>query len=241
MFTGNEETIMENKVLICDDSVAVHRSLGRYLQKEGIETLSAFTGEDALEMIRKDQVSLIVLDIMLPGMSGLDLCREIRKSDPDIYILMLSAKGEEMDRIIGLELGGDDYMTKPFSPRELSVKIRNVLARRKKQKSPAAKDIAFDKLVIDPSSYRAYVDSNYVELTQKELGVLELLIQNTGKVISREQIIEAVWGYDYNGDIRAVDSLMKRLKQKLKEAGETLPLKSVYGVGYRLERIHEEK
>lgn len=232
---------MGQKVLICDDSVAVHRSLGRYLQKEGIEIISSYSAEEALDIIRKDNVSLMVLDIMLPGMNGLELCREVRRSDPDIIILMLSAKGEEMDRVIGLELGADDYVTKPFSPRELSVKIRNILSRMKKQQQSPAENMSFGRLVIDPSSYRAYYNSNYIELTQRELGVLELLIRNAGKVISREKIIETVWGYDYDGDQRAVDSLMKRLKQKLQGAGATLPIKSVYGVGYRLEKTHEEK
>lgn len=232
---------MGQKVLICDDSVAVHRSLGRYLQKEGIEIISSYSAEEALDIIRKDSVSLMVLDIMLPGMNGLELCREVRRSDPDIIILMLSAKGEEMDRVIGLELGADDYVTKPFSPRELSVKIRNILSRMKKQQQSPAENMSFGRLVIDPSSYRAYYNSNYIELTQRELGVLELLIRNAGKVISREKIIETVWGYDYDGDQRAVDSLMKRLKQKLQGAGATLPIKSVYGVGYRLEKTHEEK
>ena len=232
---------MGQKVLICDDSVAVHRSLGRYLQKEGIEIISSYSAEEALDIIRKESVSLMVLDIMLPGMNGLELCREVRKSDPDIIILMLSAKGEEMDRVIGLELGADDYVTKPFSPRELSVKIRNILFRMKKQQQSSAENMIFGRLVIDPSSYRAYYNSNYIELTQRELGVLELLIRNAGKVISREKIIETVWGYDYDGDQRAVDSLMKRLKQKLQGAGATLPIKSVYGVGYRLEKTHEEK
>lgn len=229
---------MADTVLICDDSVAVHRSLASYLKKEGINVISCFTGEDAINTIKVNRVDLVVLDIMLPGINGLEVCREIRRYNRKVYIIMLSAKGEVSDRVNGLETGSDDYVAKPFSPKEVSIKIRNCLSRMKSQDN--GDTLYFEGLSINTNSYQAFYGAKNIDLTYKELGVLQILIKNAGRAVSRESIIEKVWGYDYDGDVRAVDSLMKRLKGKLKAVGISLNIKAVYGVGFRLDRSDEK-
>ena len=231
---------MNGRVLICDDSIAVHRSLARYLKSEGIVYQSAFSGEEALKLVkstcgdRRSGFDIIILDIMLPGINGLDVCREIRKVDQNVYVMMLSAKGEVTDRVVGLEIGADDYVVKPFSPKEVAIRIRKILNRLYPKKDSEV--VEFEDISINPDSYQAVYSGGVIELSSKETGVLLYLIKNVGRAVSRDQLIENIWGYDYEGDERTVDSLMKRLKQKLQDNGINLNIKSVYGVGYRLDR-----
>ena len=227
---------VKHKVLICDDTEAVHSSLTSYLKAAGIEVYSAYTGEEALEYLNSMNADIAILDVMLPGISGLDVCREIRKNNTDIYIIMLSAMGEELDRIVGLEVGADDYVVKPFSPRELTVKIRKILERLHSKEKITK--LEFGELVIFPESYEVFIKGSAVDLTPREVEVLTFLARNAGRVQSRESILESVWGYEFYGDERNVDSLIKRLRQKL-GSHPGFQIRSIYGVGYKFEADNE--
>ncbi|MCD8369811.1 MAG: response regulator transcription factor [Clostridiales bacterium] len=222
-------------ILICDDTIAVHQSLTIYLKEEGFDSVSAYTGKDALQIFHTRKINLIVLDIMLPDMSGRDICREIRRAS-NVPIIMLSAKSEEIDRIVGLELGADDYMAKPFSPRELSIKVRNLL-RRADSQVPASAKSTFCELEAYPDSMEIYVNGEKLPLTPKECKVMLYLIKNAKHVLTRDQILNAVWGYEYYDDVRVVDTLMKRIRKKLPTEGVHFVIRSVYGVGYKLEEL----
>lgn len=222
------------KILICDDSIAVHESLSAYFKFEGMEYISVYDGKSALEKIKNEDFDIIVLDVMLPNISGIEVCREIRKTS-NIPIIMLSAKGEELDRILGLEIGADDYMTKPFSPREVLTRIRTILRRSHPQELLKAKIIVIGNMKIDIDCYEVRFDDLKVELTAKEIELLIYLAKHINKVFTREQILKEIWGYDYYGDTRAVDTLIKRLRKKLPENGCSFEIKALYGLGYKLE------
>ncbi|MDN3427474.1 response regulator transcription factor [Microbacterium sp. APC 3898] len=220
-------------VLICDDNIAVHESINAYLEAEGMKSVSAYDGEEALRLLQENHYNLVVLDIMMPGIFGTDVCREIRKTS-DIPIIMLSARSEEMDRIIGLEIGADDYLTKPFSPREVVVRIKKML-KRVQPKKENAHYLKAGNLSIDLDGYEVLVNNQEIELTPKEVEVLAFLVKNSGKVINREELLHKVWGYDYAGDTRTVDTLIKRIRQKVAKASPDFSIRSVYGVGYKFE------
>lgn len=219
-------------VLICDDNPAIHSSLGSFLAAEGIAVRAAHTGEEALDLFRRGGIDLVVLDIMLPGMDGLDVCREIRRTS-DAPILMLSARDEEMDRVLGLELGADDYVVKPFSPREVTVRIKKMLRRLRSPAEPRGLTLA--ELTVVPESFKAYIRGQEVDLTHKELEVLASMVAHAGEVLTREHLLNVAWGYDYFGDTRVVDALIKRIRQKIMAEGVHYAIRSVYGVGYVLE------
>ncbi|MGN1003883.1 MAG: response regulator transcription factor [Oscillospiraceae bacterium] len=224
----------KHTVLICDDNMAIHSSLTSYLKAEGIEVISAFDGETALQELRRQSVDVMVLDVMLPGMDGYEVCREVRKFS-DVHIIMLSAKGEELDRIVGLEVGADDYVSKPFSPREVVIRIKKALKRLYPKQEP--KKLTLAELTILPDSYEVYIRNQKVDLTSKETDVLSFLVSNAGKALTREHILNAAWGYEYCGDTRVVDSLIKRLRQKLPADGVHFAIRSIYGVGYKIEEL----
>ena len=219
-------------VLICDDNMAVHSSLTSYLKAEGIDVISCFDGETALEALRTQNVDVMVLDVMLPGMNGHEVCREVRKIN-NVYIIMLSAKGEELDRIIGLEVGADDYVTKPFSPREIVIRIRKALKRL--YSIHEVKKLTLAELTVLPDSYEVFIRGQKVEMTSKEIDVLAFMLSNVGKALTREHILNAAWGYEYYGDTRVVDTLIKRLRQKLAQDDLHFAIRSIYSVGYKIE------
>ncbi len=224
-------------VLICDDDPVVHESLGIYLDNEGYAHRSAFNGSQALEMKQSEKPDIIVLDLMMPGMSGIDVCRTIRQTD-SVPIIMLTAKGEEIDRILGLELGADDYIVKPFSPREVLARIKAVL--RRFEEKPVGNDksiVRLPQLEVSMDNYQVRVQGKIVPCTPKEVEILYMLTGAPGQVFSREQILSRVWGYDYFGDTRTVDAHIKRIRQKLPQEGVSWALRTVYGVGYRFEVI----
>lgn len=225
-------------VLICDDNIAVHESLAAYLRAAGIDTVSVFDGSRLMSILRTRKIDLIILDIMLPGRFGTDLCREIRREN-DIPIIMLSARGEEEDRILGLELGADDYVTKPFSPREIVVRVNTILKRLHPRRQEPA--LFFSDLSLCPSSYRAMIRDEILDLTPKEFSVLHCLAKDPDKVQSRDLILDEVWGNDYFGDTRAVDTIVKRLRTKLAGAHACFTIQSVYGIGYKLEEREASK
>lgn len=219
-------------VLICDDNDVVHESLIKFFEEENIRVISVFRGEDAYRMIQTNDIDLIILDVMLPGISGTDLCREIRKTS-QIPIIFLSAKGDEIDRIIGLELGADDYVSKPFSPREVTIRTKKLLARTTAE--PQKSILQYEELTVNSDTYEVFVDGNKIEnMSAKEVKLLIYLLANPHKVLNREQILKAVWDYECYCDTRAVDAVVKRIRQKLPMNNVHFSIQSVYGVGYRL-------
>ena len=224
---------MAQKILIADDDPVVHESLGIYLKAEGFEVVDAFDGASALTSL-SPEIALCVLDIMMPKMSGIEVCREIRKTS-QLPVLMLTAKGEEIDRIVGLELGADDYIVKPFSPREVVARIKAVLRRTTEQPKSDSAVIAYNGLTIDLKSYTVTLRGKPVICTPKEIEILHMLASNPGQVFTREQLLSRVWGYDFAGETRTVDTHIKRIRAKLDSAGLGWSIKTIYGVGYKFE------
>ena len=222
-------------ILICDDDPVVHESLGLYLSSEGYEHQSAYDGQQAIEMFENQRPDMVILDLMMPRMSGIDVCRSIRQNS-STPIIMLTAKGEEIDRILGLELGADDYIVKPFSPREVLARIKAVLRRfSEKTAEEDSSIIRLPQLEISLENYQVKAAGKVIPCTPKEVEILHMLTSNVGQVFSREQILSRVWGYDYFGDTRTVDAHIKRIRQKLPQENVPWALKTVYGVGYRFE------
>ena len=226
---------METKILIADDDPIVHESLKIYMQAEGFEVVDVYDGDAALAAL-DSSISLCVLDIMMPGKSGVEVCREIRKSS-QVPIVMLTAKGEVVDKIVGLELGADDYIVKPFSPREVIARIKAILRRTEKNEGEAAEKnvIRHNGLVIDLNSYTVLLRNQPVVCTPKEIEILYLLASHPGQVFTRDTLLSQVWGYDFAGETRTVDTHIKRLRAKLDSTGLGWSIKTIYGVGYKFE------
>ena len=227
---------MDTKILIADDDPIVHESLKIYLEAEGFKTVDYYDGISAVAGA-DSSVSLCVLDIMMPGKSGIDVCREIRKTS-QVPIVMLTAKGEEVDKIVGLELGADDYIVKPFSPREVVARIKAIL--RRTVNHAAGEDsgknvIQHNGLMIDLNSYTVLLRGEPVICTPKEIEILFLLASNPGHVFTRDTLLSKVWGYDFAGETRTVDTHIKRLRAKLDSTGLGWSIKTIYGVGYKFE------
>lgn len=223
--------MIETKVLIVDDDTNICDLIELYIQKEGYKVFKAHNGRDALKLFAEKQVDIIVLDIMMPQMDGYEVLKEIRKSSM-VPVLMLTAKGETFDRVLGLELGADDYMVKPFEPKELVARIRAVLRRYKPQTQKRA--LEFKDLVVDADSYIVTYKNREVEMPPKEFELLYFLASNPNKVFTRDQLLYEVWGYDYPGDSRTVDVHVKRIREKLNEEN-VWQIKTVWGVGYKFE------
>lgn len=228
---------MSARILVVDDEPAVTDLLAYNLRKAGYEVCVAADGNEALRLGRQSNPDLIVLDLMLPGLGGLEVCRELRKTS-NVPVIMLTALGEEIDRVVGLELGADDYVCKPFSVRELLARIKTVLRRLKSENSPAESNtILFGKghLQLNVDSRLVSVGETTLQLTRLEFDLLYLLLSNPRRVLTRERLLEQAWGYDFTGDTRAVDSAIKRLRAKLRQASnEADCIEAVRGVGYRL-------
>jgi len=221
------------KILICDDQEMIHETLREYIEAEGFSCVSAFDGEEALRKFSEENPSLIVLDLMMPLKNGIEVCREIRK-ESNVPIIMLTAKGEEIDRILGLELGADDYIVKPFSPREVATRIKVVLRRVQEIPRETVRMLTFPGLSIDLSRYEVRLDGESIPFTPKETELLYKLCGSPGRVFSREQLLSDIWGYEYYGDTRVVDTQIKRIRSKLPDNADW-SIRSVYGVGYKFE------
>jgi len=220
------------KILLIDDEVAILNLISAYLKPEGFEVFTATDGSSALQAARAYQPDIIVLDVMLPGMDGVEVLTRLRR-ESEVYVIMLTAKTEETDKIIGLSVGADDYVTKPFSPRELVARIKAALRRmRSDGEARIGNILQYSHIRIDTGSRQVWVDSRPVELTQTEFDLLAALAEHRGMVLSREQLLEKVWGYDYFGDLRVVDVHLGHLRQKL---GNDQLITTVRGVGYRFE------
>nr|WP_073258616.1 response regulator transcription factor [Caldanaerovirga acetigignens] len=220
------------RILVVDDEKKMIDLVRLYLEKEGFKVDEALNGQQALEMIEKAEYNLIILDLMLPVVDGWTVCKEIRKKY-DIPIIMLTARGEEFDKVLGFELGADDYVVKPFSPRELVARIKALL-RRFGPREPR-QILEFEGLVIDPESRKVVVDGKEVALTPKEFDLLYFLAKNKEKVFTREKLLEEVWGYDFFGSLRTVDTHIKQLREKLGRSKAASYIVTVWGVGYKFE------
>ena len=224
------------KVLIVDDDLNICELLRLYLEKEGFATVSVNDGMLALDSFRSENPDIVLLDIMLPNLDGWQVCREIRKFS-DKPIIMLTAKGETFDKVLGLELGADDYVTKPFEPKEIIARIKAVLRRTSNQTAEPVKanEVSFDKLVINLDNYELKVNGVQIDTPPKELELIFHLASNPNRVFSRDQLLDEVWGFDYYGDSRTVDVHVKRLREKLEGVSDKWELKTVWGVGYKFE------
>jgi DNA-binding response OmpR family regulator len=227
-------------VLIIEDEQFLSNLIAKHLAEEGFDAIQAFDGENGLAMVVHHNPDVIILDIMLPKMDGLEVCRRIRQ-DRIVPILMLTAKSEEIDKVVGLEIGADDYLTKPFSVRELMARIKAILRRvaymKKASKVGAASVIDRDGIYVDMSSHEVLVAGRRVDLTPKEIQVLHLLIGNPGRVFSREYLLDRIWGNEYDGFDRAVDNCILRLRNKLgRDNSVAARISTVWGVGYKYEK-----
>ncbi len=222
------------KILLVDDDPNIRQLVNLYLQKEGFEVTMAERGDEALKLFKTSPPNLMLLDVMLPGMDGWQVCREVRKIS-NIPIIMLTAKDETFDKVLGLELGADDYVVKPFDMKELVARIKAVSRRFQTADAPD-KELVFPGLTISINQYTVMYMGKELEMPPKELELLYFLASHPGMVFTREQLLEQVWGYDYFGDSRTVDVHVKRLREKLTE-GEKLGwmIKTVWGVGYKFE------
>lgn len=221
-------------IFVVDDERNICDLIKKYLVKEGYAVTLFNDASSAYEEIGRLKPDLIVLDIMMSGMSGLELCQKIRK-DNEIPIIFVSARDEELDRILGLELGGDDYLTKPFSPRELTVRIKNLFKRLEKNQGIHHQNIILKDLHIYPLRRYIEKDSKELKMTAKEYEVLEFLAKNKNQPFTREQLIQKIWGYDYIGEERVIDDIIKRIRKKLKSVNSDVEIVTVWGYGYRID------
>lgn len=221
------------KILVIDDEPSIHNVITAYLKAEGYEYQSAMDGPSGLAAARSFKPDVIILDVMLPGMDGIELLARLRR-ESNVYVILLTARSEETDKIVGLTVGADDYLTKPFSPRELVARIKAALRRVQSPTTPTEEPVLlrFPHLQIDTAARRVWMGERQVELTAIEFDLLLTLAQHHGMVLSREQLLEKVWGYDFYGDTRVVDVHISHLRQKL---GDDHLIETVRGVGYRFE------
>lgn len=223
----------KTRILVVDDDVNICELIRLYLEKEGYDVQTVYNGRSGIEAFGEYTPSIVILDIMLPGIDGWQVCRELRKVS-NIPIIMLTAKGETFDKVLGLELGADDYMVKPFEPKELVARVKAVL-RRYERKEFDVREIVFPNLVINKTTYVVKLNGRDLELPPKELELLYFLASNPNKVFTREQLLEHVWGFDFYGDSRTVDVHIKRLREKIDIPDQVWQLKTVWGVGYKFE------
>ncbi|MEG0641199.1 MAG: response regulator transcription factor [Clostridium sp.] len=223
--------MLDVKILLVDDDTNICDLVELYFEKEGYKVYKVHNGIDAIALFKDKEPDIIILDIMMPGKDGYEVLKEIRKTS-HVPVIMLTAKGETFDRVLGLELGADDYLVKPFEAKELVARVRAVLRRYKPQEQ--SRKIEFKDLLIDPDSYTITYKGNKVDMPPKEFDLVNFLSSNPNKVFTRDQLLYKVWGYDYPGDSRTVDVHVKRIREKLKE-NEEWGVKTVWGVGYKFE------
>ncbi|MBN9391460.1 MAG: response regulator transcription factor [Chloroflexi bacterium] len=236
------------KILVIEDEESIWSLVKNYLEREGFKVEVATEGRQGLEMARQHRPDLVILDLMLPGMDGLEVCRILR-GESSVYILMLTARTDEVDRVVGLTMGADDYVTKPFSPRELVARVKAALRRQQLdsvQPAPAQTTpplplepahLDFGNLHIEPDARKVWVNKQLLDLTRTEFDLLMTLAATPNWVFSREKLLEIVWGYDFFGDERVVDVHIGQLRKKIEATGGGQPVKTVWGVGYRFEPI----
>lgn len=222
------------KILVVDDDLNICELLRLYLEKEGYAVVIANDGVTAVTMFQEESPDLVLLDIMLPRLDGWQVCREIRKFS-DNPIIMLTAKGEVFDKVLGLELGADDYVVKPFDTKEIIARVKAVLRRAAKNPVDEIKEVHYDKLSINLTNYELKVNGKQIDTPPKEMELIFHLAKNPNRVFTRDQLLDEVWGFDYYGDSRTVDVHVKRLREKLEGVSEKWELRTVWGVGYKFE------
>lgn len=224
--------MVKQKVLIVDDEISIQELIRFNLEQAGFDTEVANDGIVTIEMFESYRPDLIVLDLMLPGKDGYDVCKEIRRTS-NVPIIMLTAKETELERVLGLELGADDYITKPFSPLELVARIKAVLRRASGQETHDENEYRVGNIFLQVDTREVKVQDKNVDLTRKEFDLLHIFMQNVGKVLTREVLLQKVWGYEYEGETRTVDVHIRHLRRKLGPEGETR-IETIHGVGYKL-------
>ena len=223
---------MTNKVLVVDDEKLIVKGIKFSLEQDGMEVTAAYDGKEAYELAMQNDYDIILLDVMLPELNGFEVCQMIREKS-DVPIIMLTAKGDDMDKILGLEYGADDYMTKPFNILELKARAKAILRRTHSVQQKKENVLEVHGLRIDFDSRTVFIENREVNLTAKEFDLLELLARNVGKVYSREKLLDLVWGYDYPGDVRTVDVHIRRLREKIEpKSSEPTFIQTKWGVGY---------
>ncbi len=222
------------KILVVDDDINICELLRLYLTKEGYNVVIVNDGQSAVTAFQEESPNLVLLDIMLPKLDGWQVCREIRKFS-EVPIIMVTAKGEVFDRVLGLELGADDYVVKPFDTKEIVARIKAVLRRSASSVSEEVKEVHYDKLSINLTNYELKVAGVQIDTPPKEMELIFHLAKNPNRVFTRDQLLDEVWGYDYYGDSRTVDVHVKRLREKLEGASDKWELRTVWGVGYKFE------
>ncbi|MDD3227504.1 MAG: response regulator transcription factor [Tissierellia bacterium] len=226
-------------MLIADDNRQITSILDEYAKKEGYEVKIAYNGRQALEAFNTDKPDIVLLDVMMPIMDGFEVCREIRKVS-NVPVIMITARGEDFERIMGLDIGADDYIVKPFSPAEVMARVRAVM-RRIGSDNLSSQLFTYDNLRINMEEYMVTIDDKNVSLTKKEIEILWILAMNKNKVFTRDNLLNSLWGYDYYGDSRTVDTHIKRLRSKIDNFDhEKWEIKTIWGVGYKFEVYDEE-
>ena len=234
MFNVESEGNMPKKVLVVDDEKLIVKGIRFSLEQDGMEVDCAYDGEEALSLASSNQYDVILLDVMLPKLTGFEVCQQIRESS-DVPIIMLTAKGEVFDKVLGLELGADDYVVKPFETKEVVARIKAVLRRYGSNAEEQVKEVRYDKLSINLTNYELKVDGVAIDTPPKEMELIYHLASNPNRVFTRDQLLDEVWGFDYYGDSRTVDVHVKRLREKLEGVSDKWALKTVWGVGYKFE------
>ena len=219
-------------ILLVDDEPSIIELSRMYLERDGFRIEAAADGESAMKMVERHQPALVVLDVMLPKIDGFEVCRRLRTSHIDTAILMLTARDEDIDKILGLELGADDYLTKPFNPRELVARVKAILRRGERNVSDVTKPLHIGDLTIDPARREARISSRTLDLRTQEFDLLHALADHRGLVLSREQILQKAWGFDFYGQTRTVDVHVAHLRKKIE--GSSVKIETVTGVGYKL-------
>ncbi len=224
----------KTKVLVVEDEAPIRKFIAINLERSGFTVLEAETGEKGLEMARAYKPEIMVLDVMLPGIDGFEVCKKLRDEMPELIIIMLTARGQDIDRIAGLEIGADDYMVKPFNPRELTARINSVLRRIERIKMPDEEPLVYKNLVMDLKSQKFYKDNAEIELTPTEFAVLKMFMSNVGRALSRNELFNAVWGKNYFGDLKTLDVYIRRIREKIEDnPSKPKYIETVWGYGYR--------
>jgi len=223
-----------DKILVVDDDMEICNLIEMFLEKERFQVLKAYDGKEALERFKEEMPRLVILDIMLPKIDGYDVCREIKQIS-NVPIIMLTAKGETFDKVLGLRLGADDYIVKPFDPEEVIARIRAILRRVSPNDYRREEQLIFPNLSINMNDFTIKIIDKVIQLPRKEMELLYFLASQPNRLFTREQLIEQIWGYDFLGETRTVDVHIKRLREKLKTVEENYEIKTVWGVGYKFE------
>ncbi len=225
---------MKQRVLVVEDEFSIQRILQYDLMQSGFSVDLASDGEEGLQKARRNSYDVILLDIMLPKRDGFSVCKELRKEGNSVYIVMLSARDDEFDRVMGLDVGADDYMTKPFSSREVVSKVKAIMRRKEMQQSKVVKEcLSYQQLTLDQRRFEVLVNGEAIDFTLKEYELLEFLIHHQGQALSRNLLLDQLWGYEYDGDTRIVDVHIFKIREKLKPYG--IKIKTIRGIGYMLE------